>query len=163
VGLDQYLHAERYVSGYDFRTPEEQALYRSILSEIGLKEAADPNTPSMTVSVTVAYWRKANQIHKWFVDNAQDGNDDCGRYLVGREQLQELLELCQNVKAAKKMGEKPAQAVAEKYLSPQSGFFFGPTEIDEWYWQDIDETIEQIGRCLKHVPDNCDFYYQSSW
>ena len=25
----------------------------------------------------VGYWRKANAIHKWFVDNVQDGNDDC--------------------------------------------------------------------------------------
>ena len=26
----------------------------------------------------IASWRKANAIHKWFVDNVQDGVDDCG-------------------------------------------------------------------------------------
>jgi hypothetical protein len=38
----------------------------------------------------VMYWRKANQIHKWFVDNVQDGVDDCKEYWVSEEKLQEL-------------------------------------------------------------------------
>lgn len=25
----------------------------------------------------IGYWRKANHIHKWFVDCVQDGEDDC--------------------------------------------------------------------------------------
>ena len=39
----------------------------------------------------VGYWRKANQIHKWFVDNVQDGVDDCGEYKVTKEQLIETV------------------------------------------------------------------------
>ena len=30
------------------------------------------------------YWRKANQIHKWFVDNVQGGIDDCRPYPVSQ-------------------------------------------------------------------------------
>lgn len=26
------------------------------------------------------YWRKANAIHRWFVDNVQHGDDDCREY-----------------------------------------------------------------------------------
>ena len=163
MGLDMYLHAERYVTGYDFRGPVEQKLYRSVVSLVGLAKGIDPETPSGTVSITVAYWRKANQIHQWFVENVQSGKDDCERYYVSREQLQELLNLCENVKASQKVGKKSAKAVAGEYLPLQEGFFFGGTEIDEWYWQDIDSTIKQLRRVLKEVPENCDFYYQSSW
>lgn len=43
---------------------------------------------------SVGYWRKANQIHKWFVDNVQDGNDDCKSYYVSTEDLEKLLNIC---------------------------------------------------------------------
>lgn len=45
----------------------------------------------------VGYWRKANAIHKWFVENVQNGEDDCGRYEVSKEQLEELLDVCKEV------------------------------------------------------------------
>jgi hypothetical protein len=52
------------------------------------------------------------------------------------------------------------------YLPPAEGFFFGSTEIDEWYWQDIDETIEQLTKVLAHKQGEHEylrFIYQSSW
>ena len=45
----------------------------------------------------VCYWRKANQIHKWFVDHVQNGVDDCGEYKVTEEQIDELRELCKEL------------------------------------------------------------------
>lgn len=42
----------------------------------------------------VAYWRKANAIHKWFVDNVQDGKDDCREYDVDLDNLEELRGTC---------------------------------------------------------------------
>ena len=35
----------------------------------------------------VGYWRKANAIHNWFVNNIQNGKDDCRRYEVSKENL----------------------------------------------------------------------------
>ena len=32
----------------------------------------------VTKEYAVCDWRKANHIHQWFVQNVQDGNDDCG-------------------------------------------------------------------------------------
>jgi hypothetical protein len=51
---------------------------------------------------------------------------------------------------------------AEALLPTQSGFFFGSTEFDEWYWQDVTSTIEIIDKCLK-MDDTWSFKYQSSW
>ena len=43
-------------------------------------------------------WRKANQIHNWFVENVQDGIDDCSYHNeVTKEILEELLDICQRV------------------------------------------------------------------
>ena len=45
----------------------------------------------------VAYWRKANAIHKWFVDNVQKGKDDCKEYRVTRRNLLDLCDLVSDV------------------------------------------------------------------
>ena len=48
----------------------------------------------VTFSEQVGYWRKANHIHKWFVDNVQDGKDDCHEYYVSIKKLHELRDTC---------------------------------------------------------------------
>lgn len=107
------------------------------------------------------YWRKANQIHKWFVDNVQNGVDNCRDYYVSTKKLQELLDVCKEVKA------NPDKA--PELLPTQEGFFFGGTEYDEWYFENIDYTIEQLSRLLeeeKQLNEDgfySDFEYHSSW
>lgn len=163
MGLDQYLTADQYVSGYDFSKEKEK--YAALLDVFEVSDYVDPDTPSADVSFTVAYWRKANQIHKWFVDNVQNGVDDCGAYEVGREQLRELIRLCKvvlnstalvdgevvngrslttegwqnNVEDGKVLGNT---TVAEEVLPSQSGFFFGGTDYDQWYYQDLELTVK---------------------
>ena len=88
------------------------------------------------------------------MENVQQGEDDCGSYYVGREHLEELLGICKKV--------KEDNSLAEQLLPTQSGFFFGGTEYSEWYFQDIDNTIEIIEECLS--DDSADtFEYHSSW
>ncbi|NLK92374.1 MAG: hypothetical protein GX273_04465 [Bacteroidales bacterium] len=41
----------------------------------------------------IMYWRKANEIHNWFVENVQNGVDDCGYYEVSIDQLYDLMDL----------------------------------------------------------------------
>lgn len=157
-----YLYAEQYVSGYDFEPDEERKkAYRTIVEASGLAEAADPNTPSLTVSATVAYWRKANAIHAWFVENVQDGVDECQRSYVEREQLQALHDLAWEALAKCKAGDLVG---AGALLPPQSGFFFGSTELDDWYVACLEETVKQLKRVLDVTKDkHVSLYYQSSW
>lgn len=49
------------------------------------------------VSTQVAYWRKANQIHNWFVQHCGGGEDNCQRIYVSREDLEALLKTCKQV------------------------------------------------------------------
>ena len=104
----------------------------------------------------VGYWRKANAIHQWFVDKVQKGVDNCGQYEVEKEQIEELLNVCQEVIA------HPHKA---SFLLPtQSGFFFGSTEYDEWYFESIKNTIEILERVLEETDfDREMITYQSSW
>jgi len=48
----------------------------------------------MNVTATAVYWRKANAIHKWFVDNLADGVDDCRPLWVSTDHLKELFLTC---------------------------------------------------------------------
>ena len=88
MGLDMYLTNKVYVKNWK-HTPKRQ---RSKLSlTIGGKKI---NTDkAVHVDFEVAYWRKANMIHQWFVDNVQDGMDDCKEHMVERDQLKELLDI----------------------------------------------------------------------
>lgn len=146
----------------------------------------DKVCPRKTIVEGVAYWRKANEIHRWFVDNVQKGVDDCGTYKVTRKQLKTLLTLCKDIlsKAIIKEGlvkngatykngkwspnMEPGEFIANpevcSALPTSEGFFFGSTEYDQWYLRDIEYTVEAISSVLK----NTDFreesvYYHASW
>ena len=132
----------------------------------------------------VGYWRKANHIHAWFVKNVQEGEDDCGMYPVSREQLALLLETCKAVKAGSTLEDSMVQngsemvagmwvpimvdgkvitnpEVAESLLPTQGGFFFGGTDYDEYYMNDVDETIRICEEAL--LDEEAEHFYASSW
>jgi len=151
MGLDMYLNARKHIANWDFR-PEEQVLNKQVREVLGLGHLEDSD--SMVVSITVGYWRKANAVHKWFVDNCQGGEDDCRHAWVGRDQLKMLLDLC---KAAVLSNDARA-------LPPTAGFFFGSTEVDEFYWADIEYTIKLLESVLNDEKlKEYDFEYYSSW
>ncbi|MFN9901038.1 MAG: hypothetical protein ACK55Z_20110, partial [bacterium] len=116
----------------------------------------------------VGYWRKANQIHNWFVYNVQGGEDDCREYSVSRQDFENLLESVNLVLNAK--GTPEESSVIKEHLSPTEGFFFGSTQIDEWYWEDLETTKQIVSDVLAEMdedgknPDSwVDYYYTSSW
>lgn len=149
MGLDQYLRAKIYFSDYS-GNKKRHAVVRKMFPEI--KNTGNIN--SMEVVFEAGYWRKANHIHKWFVDNVQRGEDDCKPYNVSREKLKELKKLCQEVINNKKN--------AEKSLPRHSGFFFGNEEYGDDYFSDVKETIKIIDYTLS-LPEEWAFEYQASW
>lgn len=182
MGLDQYLHRKTYVKKWDHEKPEKQ--YDVIVRMNGSATHIQEDRIS-EISEQVAYWRKANQIHQWFVENVQGGNDDCKEYDVSREKLIELNELCKTVLAQSALidgkikngetwengGWKPIlidgkkienEFVASKLLPTKNGFFFGGTDYDEYYISDLKYTVETLTKLLSE-PDKGDFYYDSSW
>ncbi len=154
MGLDMYLYAEQYVGNWH-SSIEERAAYKEILDVTGLKSmASDDTVHHLLVRVPIAYWRKANAIHGWFVDNVANGTDDCRPVYCGRSQLRALLNLVTEALKTRDPGE----------LQPRSGFFFGSVEVDEWYWKGLEYTKEALARILADpASEIVDFYYQASW
>ena len=149
MGLDMYLTKKVYVGA--------QYEFRKVTGKIEIfadgKEIPVNFSRVSYVEEAVGYWRKANAIHKWFVDNVQEGKDDCKAYYVPTEDLRKLLALVQDVIA------HPEKASV--LLPTQDGFFFGGTEYDEYYTEDLKLTEKILTECLND-PDG-EYYYHSSW
>ncbi len=149
MGLDMYLTAKRYVSEYNDADKEISTEIMRHFPELTALQTVQE------ISVRVGYWRKANAIHKWFVDHVQEGTDDCAPYDVSRDQLTALRDVCVRVR------DWPSGLAAEQ-LPTANGFFFGGTDYDEWYFRDVENTIQIIDSCLQ-LPGSWDFEYHSSW
>lgn len=164
MGLDMYLTKRTYI-GAEYE-------HREVRGKIDITIKGEPVTIDFNrvqaIVEKVGYWRKANQIHNWFVQNVQDGDDNCNDHRVSREQFQNLLDDINTVLNAKDSDDE-ADAI-EDLLPTHDGFFFGGTEINEWYWQDLEYTKNLIETVLVELDEAekndhvyVDFYYQSSW
>lgn len=147
MGLDMYLTAKRYI--YDFGD-DDQPLRDAV-------EALKVNGMKVKeLSYEAGYWRKANAIHKWFVDYVQGGNDNCAEYLVTTEQLERLLAFVNGV-----LHDRDK---AQKLLPTTTGFFFGSLIYDEGYFDDLIQTKAILENVLALDDFNkYDIYYSSSW
>lgn len=154
MGLDSYVTAERHLWDFGDSNDGEKI------------EAIGKLFPEMTgfkvqqVEVELMYWRKANAIHRWFVDNVQEGVDECQKSWVTVEQLYALRDTCNAVLADRTQ--------AETLLPAQKGFFFGGTEYDESYFDDVERTLAWLDKLLfKDTFDakvkSWSFFYQASW
>ncbi len=147
MGLDMYLNKKNYVGGDNKK-----------LTITGVK-----NIDTSKVSYIIeeaGYWRKANCIHKWFVNNCQNGVDDCREYYVGREDLKELLSTVNKVLKHSKLIDGTVEngsqykngkmepilekgkvikdpTMAKKLLPREKGFFFGGEGYDGYYVEDL--------------------------
>jgi hypothetical protein len=157
MGLDMYLRKKIYIGANYERN--------NVKGEINITRGED-NTPvkinlnKVTYIIEDAgYWRKANAIHRWMVESVQNDEDDCKEYYVSDDKLEELLSVCKQVKAN--------PILAPELLPTQEGFFFGGTDYEECYWNDIDCTIKIIEDIFSEKEENgyypFEIYYQSSW
>lgn len=154
MGLDMYFTGKRRVSCY---SDPDKTIANKIQNEFSELEPfiLKSSHPIVNeISCELMYWRKANAIHNWFVKHVQDGLDDCKSYPVSREQLAELKAVCEKVLGWREL--------ATDLIPPSAGFFFGSTEIDEYYWSQLSRTAEAV-TCILALPDCWTFEYQSSW
>jgi len=146
MGLDMYLTARQFIWSKDRKT----------IKITGVKSDVPKGFDVETIVCEAIYWRKSNAIHKWFVETCQEGKDDCGSYYVSHLKLKELLAL-----VTKALDNRDK---AEDILPTTSGFFFGGTDYDEWYWDDLVQTKKELTEVLKAFDDkHWEFQYHSSW
>jgi hypothetical protein len=151
MGLDMYLDARRSLSTWDI-DKELHTQVNELVTSLGF------NMEVKEITFRAVYWRKANAIHRWFVTNVQDGVDDCGTYEVPVEKLNELLIVIDDI--------LEDNSKAATLLPTTDGFFFGDTAINEYYFDELRKTKEEIGKLLEISNiDTWDWslYYHSSW
>jgi hypothetical protein len=188
MGLDMYLTKKTWVGNQYAKEPSEMVQVVMPATQDKALFPVKNKIKSERVSEiieSVGYWRKANAIHKWFIDNVATDSEGDGDYLVSFEQLQKLLGICtivleksKLVKGKIKNGQKNVggewvdimedgkyiedDTTAKALLPTESGFFFGSTDYNEWYLQDVEETKKIIEAVLAE-GDHGDIYYHASW
>ncbi len=157
MGLDMFLHGEVHFSSHIDVWQNGDYVHKPNPKYVELRQLCDLGVTGdewglITIKIPVMQWRKANQIHKWFVDECQNGRDECQYTCFSAEKLGELVAA---------IGEA-LEHKDSTVLPPQAGFFFGSTDIDEWYWKELESTHET----LKDILDAGRFEYftyHSSW
>lgn len=161
MGLDQYLWKRKYGNIYDFKKDYENCKAKKtkvvITNEFPdgevktIEYEVEKPEHDLEILLPVAYWRKANQIHRWILEHTNQENDDCKKIFISGKRLQELVEECKTVLAD--------HSKAKELLPTQEGFFFGCYDYDEFYFEDLERTIKQ----LKDVELSEEYIYQASW
>lgn len=170
MGLDMYLYRKTYVGN---QYVNEDQRVKLILPKDNRRYIHINEEKIVGISEEVGYWRKANAIHNWFVQNVQKGADDCGEYYVSGDNLKALKAACEHdLTLLESLKKEYDQEYPEYYIfkdvnlenlqiQPISGFFFGGTEIDRWYKEALEYTLEIINKAIEYC--NCNYYYSSSW
>jgi hypothetical protein len=181
MGLDMYFSKKVYVKQWSHKKPEDQF-------EISITKGGNtyPNIKSERVSYVIEelmYWRKANQIHGWFCNNTEEIQPDV-KYYVTKSNLQILLKTCKTVLKLIEESPKVTKQViggwkeGEEYmvdiqvykndaiqelLPPREGFFFGSYNIDDYYKEDIVNTITFLEAEIPNCEEFDEFEYYASW
>lgn len=130
----------------------------------------------------IAYWRKANMVHKYLCDNGICITEDV-EYIIPFNVLRNLLDICKEIKEKAVMvdgmvyvgtkyenGEsirmmREGKVIENKeeiadMLPTQEGFFFGGYDYDEFYMAYIEETIQKLENILKDLDEEEDSEYE---
>ena len=188
MGLDMYAARRLYVKQWDHQSADER--YTVQIAQGGKPVPGIQSDRISNIEEELMYWRKANHIHAWFVDNVQDGMDDCKDHYLSEDNLRELLSVCEKVVKASNLvdglvydgtvydKEHPDglvrripgkviedSTVARNLLPTRSGFFFGSEEYDEDYLDEVARTHEWAVRTLAEIADGTPghIFYSSSW
>ena len=168
-----------------FRNQQKEAEWQGILGAAGVaKHLRVENGGSLLRREEIGHWQEANQIHGWFVDKVQKGEDDRQEHYVNRGQLADLLTDIQEVLdnsslVLKKNSEGRSWydelmhgiddryvikdvSTAKKLLPTREGFFFGSQEYDQQYLEQLRHTRTILREALLS-PREAVFSYRADW
>jgi hypothetical protein len=172
MGLDMYLYMHKYESAHRYNIESGKKLpknfYPKELEQLK-QDILEHNFLRKETKYQVGYWRKFNALHWWMVKNYANGKDDCREIYLSVKGIEELLKICQEVAMD--------HSKASELLPTKEGFFFGDTKYGEWYFREIEYTIDLLQKVIgltkkqakkKHSDSavcsyGWDIIYQASW
>lgn len=148
MGLDMYMYRKLYIKNWEHTAKENR--YEVTVKRNG-EVLEDWSNPTY-IEKEVGYWRKFNALHGYIVNEFAGGLDNCEQIYLSKEDLQKILDTLIDTYETKDASKLP----------PTEGFFFGSTDVDEYYWDDVKQSIEAF---KTYVADNeeVDYFYTASW
>lgn len=160
MGLDIYFHKTKRTEWERFQN--EMAAYENLPEN----EQNNIDTYRNFGPEEIGYFRKVNFLMSFF---NYDGN--CEYKEITRERLQALRDACAEIAKMEPVRVEVTQyssggtAEAKDYsladkercaelLPTQSGFFFGNTDYDQWYFQDVKEVLVWVDGVLSDLADD---------
>ena len=168
MGLDMYFSRRTYVSSFKSTRDADGNWGVRDVNNMELKfDDADLSHINLQnvryIEELFGEFRKFNALHAYVVDNFGGGVDECQVIYLDIDNLIQIHEMLSLVKESLSIGDK---VIASQTLPPSEGFFFGSTEIDEWYEKDVNEAVEVFGKVIEEhsiVGNNASYSYQASW
>lgn len=164
MGLDMYFYARKttYKSFSKWDNPERanEVNYPEDL-KIFSDYIYDRNFKSVQTetSYQIGYFRKFNALHSYIVKTFADGIDNCQDIILYKEDVEKIKKVLDDVLNAHQQVEK-----AKEILPTQSGFFFGGTDYDEFYFEDVKDAADLMQSFLDNFDfENYQLVYQASW
>lgn len=107
----------------------------------------------------IMYWRKANMIHNWFIKNANiDENVTSINCVPIRVDKGDLKELRDDIECVLQDHTR-----AEEILPTCAGFFFGDTEYNHYYYEELFDTYLKLGKLIKELRNDGSEIYYMCW
>lgn len=189
VGESEDEKRERILATARDTVKDDEEAYKE--AEAYLKTVQDKIHIAMQVTDSeYKYWRKANHIHAWFVNNVQDGIDECQESVLTVEHINLLKETVDKIIDASEERYEAAYKIKDyslreaihydeelpevfysemtevfnQYMPTQSGFFFGGTSYSAHYLASIYDLRSMAEDMLEEMEDETiAFAYQASW
>lgn len=98
----------------------------------------------------VAYFRKVNFLIPFF-----GYEENCSNIEIDKYQVEDLIEACKEVLAN--------HDKASFLLPTQAGFFFGSTDYDDWYFDDVQNVKEKFEEILADFDRDEDILLMHCW
>lgn len=153
MGLDQYIYLGDEYEDFD------EDYYEEIGTPVYDPDKGELLYYNETDFVhEIAYFRKSNWLHGYLdrlcEERANRPIGNCHYFVFSQRDLNNLLNTCREVVKSK------STKIAKELLPPCKGCFFGSYEIDEYYFDDIQDFIDIM---QKFEEDNNVYLYYAWW
>ena len=155
MGLDIFFHKRTY----NQHNPNEP---------ISIDEDGEKHYEEMP---EIAYFRKVNFLMSFFdyYEKCEDeGNmeGDCCYVPISEDEISALIDACSETIKRRKEIEKAVKEgidIDDLPLQPESGFFFGSTDYDEWFFEDVKEVKKKFKAILSDLKDDEEVFMYAWW
>lgn len=157
MGLDMYFSARKTEFEHRFdELPNIKIEYDEDLVDLQAY-VTQRKSLSVTTEYDIGYFRKFNALHNYIVREFTNGEDNCRPVYLSHEDCHKILDTLKSITPEN----------AKDIMPTGSGFFFGSTEYDDYYFSDVADAIE-LFELICNLVDKDEKYkwsiiYQASW